>query len=139
MNSSERMPTKAQFQTVIDNFKKVLPLVKDKDHLDMIRPSVTNAFGELCNTPLCVAGWYAVATLWPTTGYLNFNHGATNMAIHLGFKRRFDLKNWAASNPEIWGNKYGYNMFTNKIAWNESTTLAEVIAHLESVRDRLPE
>lgn len=151
-------PTKQQWQTVIDNFKKVLPLsIREGCGLNMAETEVNKPidfdwFTEkstctTCGTVHCVGGWYAVATLSPDLAEdrISYTDGAGKMAIDLGFygmdkhAKIEALENWAVSNPHIWGNLKGSLMFSCETAYNGAETLAEVVTYLESVRDRSPE
>lgn len=129
-------PTKTQWQTVIDNFKKVLPLAVQENHLDLMEGAVNQ--DHQCGTVHCIGGWYAMA-ICDISKPIDWTHGALVMVDHLGFDRRSDLNNWAEENPDIWGNKCGDSVFTEKAAWNGANSLAEVITFLEGVRDRSPD
>ena len=133
-------PTKSQWQAVINNFKKVLPMAKEDSQLDMLEPDVNNNHHS-CGTVHCVGGWYAVACGLDNkdSTFITYRHGANEMARHLGFSHMDDLETWAGFNSNIWGNECGHNMFCNKSAYNYAYNLAEVLVHLEGVRDRSPE
>jgi hypothetical protein len=131
-------PTKKQWQKVIDNFKKVLPLAIREDHLNMSEARV-NEKDNQCGTVHCVGGWYAVATLDTKSNLLSFSDGADEMAKHLGFTDMYRLGDWAHANSDIWGNDFGYNLFGHEAAYDDAENLTEVITFLEGVRDRSPE
>jgi hypothetical protein len=134
------IPTKQQWQIVIDNFEKVLPYAnKRKDHLDMMECNVNifNAIHE-CGSVHCVGGWYAIATLDLTTPR-DFIDGARRMAKDLGFHDELDMGDFAAANKDIWGNDYGGCMFSTAKAYGGASNLNEVIEHFKGVRDRSPE
>lgn len=132
-------PTKKQWQTVIDNFVRVLPLARREDHLDMMEAVVCNN-NHKCGTVHCVGGWYAVAALFPTGAeYIGFHDGCNKMAEDLGFNYENDLELWAHHNPEVWGNEDGGSMFYDADAYDGAKNLHEVIAFLEKVKDRSPE
>jgi len=135
-------PTKKQWQAVIDNFKKVLPFAKKKNHLNMMETTAM-AKNHKCGTIHCVAGWYAVALLKDGTinesEYVSYSDGAAAIAKQLGFKNDSQLESWANRNPDIWGNEDGINMFYSKKAYNGAKSLIEVVIYLEGVRDRSPE
>jgi hypothetical protein len=42
---------------------------------------------------------------------------ADALAEFLGFSEEKDLECWAKDNPKIWGNKYGYDMFSGRLAF----------------------
>jgi hypothetical protein len=143
-------PKKENWQMVIDNLKSVQHLSEREGcGLDMNETEVNqrwrlreNNFGKnTCGTIHCVGGWYAVAVLNPQDAItrISFSDGAHMMARHLGFVSVNKLEYWADDNVEIWGNKYGRNLFANISAYNGAETLAEIIIYLEGVRDRSPE
>jgi hypothetical protein len=132
-------PTKAHWQVVIDNFKKVLPIATKRNNLDMLEPAV-NADQHKCGTVHCIGGWYAIATC-DINKPLNYKDGALKMAEDLGFRDLpiLQLEEWAINHPSIWGNRYGAGMFCNPSAYGNATNLAEAIQFLEKVRDRSPD
>lgn len=135
-------PTKAQWQIVIDNFKKVLPLAEKNSnrHLDMMETIVKNPY-HTCGTIHCAGGWYAIATCnLESRESIYYQAGVNNMVEDLGFFCREQLVNWAMRNPIIWGNRNGGMMFSAEKAYGENcNTLADIIKHLEGVRDRSPD
>ncbi len=138
------IPTKTQWQTVIDNFKKVLPMATMDKHLDMKECVVHQSKtvfggGHKCGTIHCMGGWYAIAVLSKEElqkSYVSYTQGTQRMAEDLGFNEVTDLEWWAEKTPAIWGNVYGFSMFSNEAAYNYAKTLAEAVAYLEGVRDR---
>lgn len=72
-------PTKAQWQVVIDNLKKVLPLAVRERHLNMMEPDAKSENHE-CGTIHCFGGWYAVAACDHSEVYLGYDDGANEMA-----------------------------------------------------------
>lgn len=131
-------PTKQQWQTVIDNFEKVLPLATREHHLHMMETRV-NRGNHACGTIHCIGGWYAVASLDMENKSLDFIDGADEMARNLGFSDCYALNRWAADTPGIWGNPYGGYLFSTTRAYNYASTLAEAVEFLKGVRDRSPE
>lgn len=132
-------PTKQQWQKVIDNFERVLPMATMENHLTMQCTSV-NENGYKCGTVHCVGGWYAVATLNMNNGEkYSYSDGADKMAQDLGFEYDYQLLSWSIKNFEIWGNKSGNEMFCSPLAYNGADSLAEVVEFLKGVRDRSPE
>jgi len=140
-------PTKAQWQVVIDNFYKILPLTFEQGlgHLDMNESNVNSVEHE-CGTVHCVAGWYAVATLDLENNKVDFRDGANQMASDLGFSDesfprtcKRSLEKFADCNPDIWGNAYGDSMFCSNEAYNGAESITDIINFLEGVRDRSPE
>lgn len=139
-------PTKTQWQTVIDNFKKILPAASHEGHLDMNvylvhRQGNGTVPGHKCGTIHCVAGWYAIAarTIDLSVSYIGFSIGCDAMAEDLGFSDKYVLASWAHKNPKIWGNDLGNNLFGSRAAYNGADTLQEVVEYLEGVRDRSPD
>lgn len=133
-------PTKAQWQTVIDNFVRVLPLAKREDHLSMLQTTLCSPWHP-CGTVHCVGGWYGISALEAIDNriYTSYTKGAEKMAQDLGFSRPRELTIWAYNNSEIWGNNDGPYMFSEAAAYDGAKNLHEVIAFLEKVRDRSPE
>lgn len=133
--------TKAQVQTVIDNFRKVLPMAVQENHLDMLEEDV-NLDGYKCGTVHCHGGWYAVATL-DLNQSLDFSDGATKMAEHLGFDNYLSLEDWAEENPGLWGNSRGETMFVFPSAFKSESrpegaqNLQDIIDHWSEVQSRL--
>ena len=88
----------------------------------------------LCGTPGCHAGLiYIVSEELPelqeiyeriffSHWNLKYSHyeytiWADALAEFLGFSEEKDLECWAKDNPKIWGNKYGYDMFSGRLAF----------------------
>lgn len=131
-------PTKKQFQTVIDNFKKVLPQAKKAGHLNMMETNV-NMYDHKCGTVHCIGGWYAIATYDASKKDLTWTDGTRKMAMDLGFSTAHELTSWAVRNTKLWGNSQGERMFTSTTAWGDTNTLKGVVEFLEAVQKRLPE
>ncbi|CAC9658227.1 hypothetical protein [uncultured Gammaproteobacteria bacterium] len=59
------------------------------------------------------------------------------LAEFLGFEDEQDLKYWAQYNPELWGNKYGYDMFVCQRAFTDDKdkklTHRDIINHWKQV------
>lgn len=126
-------PTQEGFQTVIDNFKKALEPGK--------RPRINMADGLVhsCGSPMCHGGWYAAVNGYDET--YTFQVGANLMATHLGFDSKWHLEWWAEHHPEIWGNKYGEEMFYACIAFTgipnkKVRSLTTIIKFWEKVKIR---
>lgn len=142
------MPTKAQFQRVIDLMYTILPLTFERE--DSLRMMETRVFSPYyqCGTVHCFGGWFAVALLQEKQldGNVSYNKGADKMAEMLGFKNSVELKGWAESKKKLWGNEHGHSMFCYEDAFRHPTrrphgaqTVADIINHLEEVQSRLPE
>lgn len=142
-------PTKAQWQVVIDNLKKVLPLAARERHLNMMEPDAKSNSHE-CGTIHCFGGWYAVAACDHNEEYLGYDDGANEMAKHLGLKEEgrdgeFSIEDFASNNKYIWGNSRGHLLFISREAFispsrpDGALTLQHIVDHLEEVRDRSPE
>jgi hypothetical protein len=140
-------PTRKQWQVVIDNLYKILPLTFEsgKGHLNM-GEGLVNDRDHPCCTVHCVGGWYAIATLDVDNESVDFRDGANRMALDLGFDgsnkiyypEKYLLEAWAIRNPLIWGNKYGTYMFYDRRAYDLAGSIAEVINFLEAVKQRSP-
>lgn len=143
------IPSKKQWQTVIDKFKSILHRLPE-NHLDM-RVAVVyrrkQQFLHECGTVHCVAGWYYLASKTDIeleaaktrTSYIGFTSGVMIMREDLGFHTTAELEEFVRNNPEIWGNSHGQELFSDSIAYDNAETLHEVVTYLEGVRDRSPE
>jgi hypothetical protein len=131
-------PTKTQWNTVIENLYKILPLTSEagKGHLNMSEGAVN--VEHACGTVHCVGGWYAVAVLNTNRCKVNFVDGANKMAQDLGFWDYTDLDEWARTHQLIWGNAYGSALFSSKIAYDGAESISDIIVFLEKVRERSP-
>jgi len=133
---------KQQVQIVIDNFKKVLPMAIEENHLDMQNPFV-NSGNHTCGTTHCHGGWYAIAVFNTKLKKVNYHDGAAMIAEHLGFANEGFLEEWAYNHPVTWGNLNGNEMFTDAIAFESRTrpkgaqNLQDIIDHWEEVKNRL--
>ena len=101
-----------------------------------------------CGTIACHAGHYAIEKFligeaevdWKFADYID---GAWMMASDLGFgDSRYELIEWARENPEIWGNEYGYEVFSELDAfvvddYEGDFTLLHIAKHWDGVADRL--
>lgn len=119
-----------KLQEVIDNFYNLYEDIRLKeDNIDMMQHRAKD-----CNTPLCFAGWFVIAT-----EYNDINRDATYFDGKILINSKLNLKfdDWAELNPKIWGNKYGQFMFTSSDAWDQPSTVQDMINHLERVHIRL--
>jgi hypothetical protein len=132
-------PTKKQWNTVIDNLYKILPLTFEAGigHLNMSEGSVNDE--HTCGTVHCLGGWYAIAVFDTDRRKVTFREGANKMAEALGFNRYTDLDRWAALHPHIWGNGHGLHMFCSRNAYDYAESISDIIVFLEKVRDRSPD
>lgn len=142
------MPTKAQFQKVIDLLYTILPLTFEREGSLNMMESDVNHCEHQCGTVHCFGGWFAVALLHEKQikGHVSYGEGADKMAQMLGFEWGYYLKKWATRHIRLWGNSYGYNLFCDELAFYHPTrrphgakTVADIINHLEEVQQRLPE
>ena len=66
-----------------------------------------------------------------------FSVWSSALAIFLGFKYEYELEVWARKNPELWGNKYGYDMFCSRLAFTNDEdkilTHRDIINHWKQV------
>ena len=129
-----------------------------------------------CGTVACHAGWYAMAKmkdlenvkflhdssmnnrflLYKEDELITFDDGIHLMARDMGFEEGWELREWAEYNPEIWGNDYGYAMFScdgeKAFGYSEFSTagvikgidenedildLEKIVSHWRNVADRL--
>jgi hypothetical protein len=129
------------------NLQKVIELATTFDLLhkayglpvDIHQCDVKSTDEELCRTPACHAGWFGVAL--DGGKRVNYNEYAYEMAKFLGFKHRGALEDWADNFPEIWGNDFGSDMFSDNIAFgkyrDEKLTLKDVSNHWFGVAKRM--
>jgi hypothetical protein len=135
METNTYMPTQEQFDVVINNFKKIQEICKDTP--------VNMMDGEIhdCGSPMCHGGWYAWINKDRLSGnYLDYSDGSQLMAEDLGFKYESYLNLWAESNPKIWGNKKGRNMFCSSSAFSKTgktvESISTILKHWEGVKVR---
>ena len=149
-------PRSEDVQKVIDNFKSIRHLVTKNSQIDMGEVWVQKEFIHECGTVHCHAGWYAVAhaikdpSIIENGKYVGYETGAKLMAEDLRIISCKHLLTWADVYPEIWGNKYGEDMFSDNWAFvcntvdengggKEIEGMESIIQHWEGVRDRLKE
>lgn len=142
-------------------FHKLLPEVeenfKDKDYHDF---DMEASHVDLsCGTPLCFAGWYAVAkhkfdhenikeTLRLDDMDLQkpgiFKRGSLYFANDLGFEHSWDLISFFKYRNELWGNSKANWMFADVVAFGEFLSepirsLRNIVEFLERVHKRCSE
>ena len=138
----DKHPTPENVQKVIDNLTSVAQSAKH--NFDMQKTIVN---GDVSND-YCVAGWYAIAvkdknkkiTMAIAKKNCIFWDGAKAMAEDLGFNFVDELKDWAKENADIWGNKYGFEMFSTSRAYNKKykkLDFSHIIEHWKSIKDKL--
>ena len=136
-------PTPESVQKVIDNLESVAHMANS--HLDMDKACVTD-YAPDCGTMNCVGGWYAIAvknkkiTMAIAKKNCIFWDGAKAMAEDLGFNFVDELKDWAKENADIWGNKYGFEMFSTPRAYNKKhkeLDFSHIIDYWKGVKNRL--
>lgn len=142
---------------VINNFKKVLPLATEENHLRMDTTTVCD-IGYKCGTIHCHAGWYAVERydwrLYKKHDRVSFWHGIKLMCDDMGlFPEKTDylsyyagnspLCKWVKANPELWGSECG-EIFASAMAFyhpikrqNGAENLQHIIDHWTEVYDRV--
>jgi hypothetical protein len=143
-----RNPTVKQVNYVINKLESVREQANEEDAFNMDEARVYDKEEEdkyECGTVHCVGGWYAVASLRRKmikdkikNGYVSFKDGVELMAKDLGFNYPCDFAVWLEDNPEIWGNKNGYEAFDNKRAY-DNPGYDGVIAQWELVKQNLIE
>lgn len=138
-----RNPTKKQVQKVIDVLTKANKIAKFNAPVDMSETQVEEK--HICGTPMCHGGWYAVGRMPKTKiieKHVSYTHGASLMSKDLGFNNDSQLEEWAEQNPELWGNKCGWGIFSAAKAFTnaefELTSLTQIIDHWKGVQERLP-
>jgi hypothetical protein len=89
-----------------------------------------------CGTPGCHAGLISIVAkdlpklqdIYECLYFLQWNIRGSRyeysiwadaLAEFLGFSEEKDLECWAKDNPKIWGNKYGYDMFSARLAFTD--------------------
>lgn len=135
------IPKSENILKVINNFKKVLPLAKRDEQLNM---SVSQVSSVGCGTIHCHGGWYAVAAC-DTSEFIVFDNGACKMTEDLGFDDpdMYSLTTWANQNPEIWGNNKGAGIFCRANAFEGvnrpagAKNLQDIIDHWTEVYERV--
>ena len=139
------MITSDKIFKLVETFERVLPYAKHACALRMTEAVVSNKHAEYrCGTTHCHAGWYALADKWDLKSpylkrYYSYSDGGNAMARDLGLLGVGHLIKWAEDNPEIWGNKYAYNMFVFADAFNYKgkLTLQKIVDHWGEVGMRL--
>lgn len=103
---------------------------------------------QKCRTIACHAGWFGLARSKFSNGY-SYEDSADDMAKFLGIVNRFELKDWAENNPDLWGNHDGDGMFCSahafgkglayyKSVWKyKPLTLKHIGNHWAKVADRI--
>lgn len=143
------MITSKKVKKVIKRFKTIEDRANQEGAFDITAiavwayPDPNNEFDQ----GMCVAGWYLMSTGIPQSSpEVNFTHqhGSAVLAKELGFKNAMELKSWAAAHPELWGNKYGGEMFYSRCAWgnlysSSKKPMTKVIKHLKKLAKRLKE
>lgn len=131
-----RNPTQEQFQVVIDNLEKAWRSAKRNDNrkVNMMETSI-----NYCGSPMCFAGWYAVAKKLDEWDH-SYSDGCELVARDLGFDFKRELTEWAVRNVKIWGNDWGSYMFYDGRAFDfddeDHGTLKQIIDHWKGVKER---
>ncbi len=108
---------------------------------DIEQETVSPRGNTKCGTILCVSGWYLEGCRRDGLfkGYpehlIDYTEGIYLMEQHAGVG---SIRDWARDNPEKWGNKYGWDMFSRERAYNgliggSKNPTSIVIAHWEKV------
>ena len=106
--------------------------------------NMATAYQGSCGSPACHAGWFNVA-LGLGEVISNYMYGADRMAAYLGFANGEHLQYWAENNPKLWGNHFGYSMFSSSLAFGklmfsndtDLLTVKDIGNHWLKVADRL--
>jgi hypothetical protein len=139
-------PTIKQVNYVIKKLESVREQANRESAFDMREARVYDKVDKYeCGTVHCVAGWYVVANMnrqvikdKVKNGFVGFSDGADLIANDLGLGGLVGLCEWAEDNPKIWGNVYGYDMFTGELPYDDEG-FDGVIAQWCIVRDNLIE
>ena len=114
-----------------------------------------------CGTVACFAGFYALAKMketgeemWVYSPFDNadfldcpgsgdrspYSFGYDEFGKDIGIAP-YKAQDWAATNPDLWGNEHGLSMFFSREAYggnrNSTITLYDIIAHWRGVADRI--
>ena len=103
-----------------------------------------------CGTYACFAGWFALVTLGDSVlENKGYSSGVAELDRYLGFRgfpkqSESRFKEWARSNPDLWDNYHGRDMFVAKEAFYNAderprgaVNLFDVVEHLDAVADRI--
>ena len=74
--------------------------------------------------------------------WITYSTGVALMTSFLGLEYEHNLCNWAKENPKLWGNRFGKDMFADKLAFvpgSSSITVKDIIQHWREVADRIEE
>jgi hypothetical protein len=137
-------PTIKQVEYVIEKLESVREQASKEGAFYMREGRVYDKeYKYKCGTIHCVGGWYAFANLGREfiagkikKGCVSFVDGAELLARDLGLGNLNGLCNWAFDNPKIWGNKNGFDMFSNENTY-DNPGYAGVISQWVNVRDNL--
>ena len=126
-------PTSKSVYELADYFDFIaLSQGRGKCQVDM-KESVVDSELNFCGTPACHAGWALVYAKESE----NYSDGEKMINTHLKVCTRL----WANSNPEIWGNYFGFTMFVSNKAFNkkddEILTVNNIAQHWRKVGQRL--
>ena len=123
-------------------------VANDCDSMLNMSEYIVQCTTHLCGTVHCFAGWYLIAsrlemgdTFRPRmfSCPTSFETGKIKMEKVLNVS----LQKWANENPNLWGNRYGDDVFTNQCAFKSvkrpggATNLNDIIDHLKEVYWRL--
>ena len=161
------MITSERVFKLVETFESILPYASKEDSLNMREAGISDRDPQRvknCGTIHCHAGWYYLAKKWdrksefidnedsernPYTGksrQVDYRSGIKMMAKDVGDMRSEQLKQWASVNPALWGNCWGYWMFTYEAAFGDKKgetpsplTLSHIVKHWEKVGYRLRE
>lgn len=148
-----RDPKWQDVQLVADRFFLMSQILgEDNCKVNIGNPKVLPE-ANLCGTPACHAGWYAAFNpnmVMDRKG--SYCEGVRALNNDLGFKSNTEssghsLREWAWHNPELWGNVYGYCMFSSNSAFgrisenltDDILTLVDIAKHWQGVANRLCE
>ena len=160
-----RHPMPSAIRLVANRLESMIPQALN-GNVKMYEPTICKTTNE-CETQACHAGFYELENAlrntdkyffdpvqsgnndqnflhkkWneDTTALVTWKDGANRMAHDLGFDSKEDLEEWAMSNPVLWGNEKGYDMFESVDAINSECgiiKLSEIVSHWRDVAERI--
>ena len=135
--------------------------------MSMVRPA-REVMRPECGTYACFAGWYMMGrelargsveevtfcedgsddsyVRFRIDGMLRDLHyegGVLRLATDLGFDEGSELTEWAAHNPDLWGNRHGGGMFSTPYAFDVDVDedapfpVSTFVEHLRAVAERV--
>jgi len=150
-NDDRKHPSPEQVQVVIDTLQRAVDRWP-QGVLRMLEVTVKSDT-HACGTSHCHAGWYTAECIAEERklpevesdiGYISYESGTQIMAADLGFSAPSKLMQWAHTHEDIWGNRYGFDLFTLGTSMHgpegqPAGDLRDIIHHWKEVKKRLVE